>query len=208
MMKFKKVVFMVLVMSIVAALPAFGLDIVPNDDCTIRSGTNYDAATGDFGLFIKNSSDVSYLEFTLGSTTATDVYLNLYHPLEGGGPDSPWDIVVKAAEYSFEESTFTDDDIGDTWSSIGTIEDVETLDVWYTLDVTTWYNANLGNTMSMFLTRDSQPSGSGVVFEDKEGSLTGEGATYGPSLDVTEVPEPATMLLLGLGGLALIRKKR
>ena len=53
-------------------LVCFGaVRINPNDDVTLRGSTNYNASD-PFGLFVKNSNDVSYIEFTLGSLPVTE----------------------------------------------------------------------------------------------------------------------------------------
>jgi len=92
-MMFKKFCFMVLIMGLIATSPEFSYDIFPNDDVAIRSGVNENAGTvhDSFGLFIKRSGDVSYMEYTLGNTAATDVTLKLWHPSEAG-PSTTWPL--------------------------------------------------------------------------------------------------------------------
>ena len=65
--------------------------------------------------------------------------------------------------------------LGQSWDSVGSLTSVQATNVLYTLDVTSWYNANLGKTMSMFMEAPFTPdSGDGVTFEDKECSNTGD----------------------------------
>jgi len=204
-MKCKNVVFVVLIAGLMITLPAFGtLVITPNDDVTLRGSTNYNAHS-PFGLFVKNSSDVSYMEYTLGGVAATEAKLVLHN--DDSGVSSPWTIVVKGDEFSFDETTFNDTYAGSGWSQVGTIPGVMSV-AFYEMDLTTWYNDNLGKTMSLFLTRDAQPGGSGPIFEDREGTKTGNALMYGPRIELTPVPEPGTMLLLSTGIGLLIRRRK
>ena len=54
--------------------------INPNDDVTLRGSTNYNASS-PFGLFVKNSDDVSYMEYTLGSSAASEAKLVLHNDI-------------------------------------------------------------------------------------------------------------------------------
>jgi len=159
--------------------------LYPNNDCTVRGTTNYNASD-PFGLFVKNATDVSYIEFTTGGATATSAILQIHND----DPDltANWDIVVKGAQYSFNEATFTGTDTSG-WTTVGTIQDVMAVD-FYTLDITTFYNNNLNQTITLYLTRNTQPSGSGPIFEDREGTKTGNGTTYGPQIDVSTGAAP------------------
>jgi len=196
---------LVVMMGLMVAAPALAtLRINPNDDVTIRGSTNYNA-TSVFGLFVKNSSDVSYMEYTLGSVEASEAKLVLHN--DDAGVTSPWEIVIKGSEFDFDETSFNDGSAGSGWAVAGTIPGVMAID-FYEMNVTAWYNANLGKTMSLFMTRDSQPGGSGPIFEDREGTKTGDAVMYGPRLEVTEVPEPATLLLLSAGVGLMIRRRR
>ena len=165
---------------LMAHLPTFADTLYPNDDVTIRGSTNYNASD-PFGLFVKNSGDVSYIEYTLGSLPVTEAKLVLHN--DDTGVSNPWTIVVKGDEFSFDEATFNTTFAGSGWPQVGTIPNVMAV-AFYEMDLTTWYNNNLGKTMSLFMTRDTQPSGSGPIFEDREGTKTGDALTYGPRLEV------------------------
>lgn len=178
--------------------------IDPFGDTTVRGSTNKNASS-PFGLFVKNSSDVSYLEFNLGGTAVPGAKLVLHN--DDAGVSALWDVVVNAEEFTFDEASFNDSGLGTSWANVGTIPGVMAID-FYELDITDWYNANLGKTMSMYLTRVNQPSGSGPIFEDREGTKTGDAVSFGPRIET--VPEPASLLLMAVsaGGLLLSRKRR
>ena len=204
MMHLRKTVPSAIVMALMIQLVCFGATIRPNDDVTVRGSTGYNASS-PFGLFVKNSSDVSYMEYTLGGVAATEAKLVLHN--DDDGVSNPWTIVIKGSEFSFDETTFANSSAGSGWSQVGTIPGVMAID-FYEMDLTTWYNDNLGKTMSLYMTRDAQPGGSGPIFEDREGTKTGDALTYGPRLEVNEIPEPATILLLSTGLGLMIRRRR
>ena len=165
----------------------------------IRSGSNKNASS-PFGLFVKNAGDVSYMEYTLGNVAVPEAKLVLHN--DDAGVSALWTIVVKGAEFSFDEATFNDTYAGSGWAQVGTIPNVMAID-FYEMDLTTWYNNNLGKTMSLFMTRDVQPGGSGPIFEDREGTKTGDAAEYGPRI----IPEPSCLVLM-LAGLGLLARRR
>ena len=99
-MKCKKMICVALIMGLMVTLPAFGaVRINPNDDVTLRGTTNYNASD-PFGLFVKGSGDVSYMEYTLGNIAALDAKLVLWQG--DTGVSNPWTIVVKGDEYNFD----------------------------------------------------------------------------------------------------------
>ena len=72
---------------------------------------------------------------------------------------------------------------------------------WYTIDITSWYGAGKesltgGEDLTIRYTMNPDPGG----YVRMHGSYT--------SVILTTVPEPMTIALLGLGGLALLRKRR
>ena len=184
----QKMTIITIALVLIVHLPTFGATLYPNDDLTIRNSANKNASS-PFGLFVKNSSDVSYMEYTLGNIVATEAKLVLHN--DDAGVTSPWTIVLKGSEFSFDETTFNDTFAGSAWSQVGTIPNVKAI-AFYEMDMTAWYNDNLGKTMSLFMTRDAQPGGSGPIFEDSEGTKTGDALTYGPRLEVTAAPAKAT----------------
>ncbi len=196
--KIKKVLIITWVLALIPHHSNFAATLYPNDDVTLRGSTNYNASD-PFGLLVKNFTDVSYLEFTLGSIAATEAKLILWQG--DTGVSNPWTIVVKGDEYNFDEATITSGP-GSTWPVVGTFDVTGTtsnppVQAFYEMDLTDWYNNNLGKTMSLFMTRNVQPAGSGPIFEDREGTKTGDGVNYGPRIILDPVAAPPRMDDLG-----------
>jgi len=130
----------------IGSIPAFGDTITPNDDCTTRGSTNYNASH-PFGLFVKNSDDVGWVEFTIGNDAVTDATLDIY---QAWTPvPSTWTILVKGYVYNFNETTFTGTSTA-SWTTVGTIPNVSAVGS-YSLDITDFYNNNLGSTVTFWL---------------------------------------------------------
>lgn len=153
---------------------------------------------GELGLMIKGSTQVSYLEFTLGSAPVTEAKLVLYQDDGGVKPLVTWTAVVRGAEFSFDEKTFNTAGAGNDWPLLGTFEIVGTpVTRFYEFDVTDWYNDNLGRTMSIYLSAltNADPE-CGPIFDDREGTRTGNPAVYGPRIEVTPAtPAPCSSLV-------------
>ena len=202
-MKLKKVILTCVIVLQMAGLPAFADVIYPSDDVTLRGSTNYNASP-PFGLFVKNAGDVSYMEFDFGDTEAIEAVITLHN--DDAGVSNPWEVVVRGTEFAFDETTFTGTDVSG-WTRVGTIPGVMEI-AFYSLDLTDFYNDNLGKTMTLHLGRDIQPSGSGPIFEDREGTKTSDALQYGPRIDITPIPEPSCLLLMAFGAGLLARRRR
>jgi hypothetical protein len=84
---------------------------------------------------------------------------------------------------------------------------------WYAVDVTGFWNANLGQKITMSVNFVTDPGADGPIFEDTQGTAfanTAYGAIAGSGPRVvTVVPEPSCLALISLGGvLALLRRRR
>ncbi len=185
-MALSRAVLSVLLAVIFLCCASHAESIYPNDDCSTRGSTNYNAVS-PFGLLVKNSSDVGWIEFDLGATAVTTATLIVHN--DDTGVSNPWDIVVRGAEYDFSEATFSGTGVSG-WEVVGTIPAVMEV-AFYSLDITSFYNAHLGQRVTFQLGRNVQPGGSGPIFEDREGTKTGDGATYGPQLEVVSAPDYA-----------------
>lgn len=177
-----KMVFGSIALALVIALPVLGTTIYPNDDCMTRGSTNYNA-TSVFGLLVKGASDLSWVEFDLADFAATEATLSIY---QAWSPvHNAWEIVVKGAEFEFDETTFTGTNAS-SWTRIGTIPGVQDKAT-YSLDITDFYNDHLGKTVTFQFGCEVQPNGDGPIFEDREGTLTGDGSLYGPKLNINSM---------------------
>jgi hypothetical protein len=201
-MKVMKMVCVLAALVALTGMQAQGTVIYPNDDCSTRGSTLYNA-TSPFGLLVKNSSDVAWVEFDLGETPAELARLVLHN--DDTGVTNPWEITVKGAEFNIDTASFTGTNVSD-WENVGSIPGVLAVD-FYSLDVTDFYNSHLGQTVTLQLGRASQPSGSGPIFEDIEGTKTGDGLTYGPRLEVTPVPEPSCVVMMLVGAAYVYRRR-
>ena len=68
--------------------------------------------------------------------------------------------------------------------TVGSIPGVRADNQYHTLDITSFYNNNLGKTMTLHLGRDVQPAGNGPIFGDKEGTRTDTVPSDGPKLSI------------------------
>ena len=55
---------------------------------------------------------------------------------------------------------------------------------YHDLDMTTFYNNNLGRTVTLRLYRDVQPGGNGPIFGDKEGTRVDTTPSQGPKISI------------------------
>ena len=225
-----------------SALPSSGATLFPNDDVFVETSsdgtitTTYDGhlLSGDavFGLGAANGVASgrrrSYLEFTLGSDQVSSAKLMLYNywgAAMGGGsnPSASGQIRLRGAsiatpiEFTEPAASSVTDFVPPLEASFGTILTTAAGAItnvgWYEFDITSWYNARLGQTTSLML-RGTQTGGFDFpLFEDRENSafLNGSDNTLinsGPRIEIVVVPEPATLALLPLGGLIFYLARR
>ncbi len=86
-------------------------------------------------------------------------------------------------EYEFDETIFTGTDVS-AWTVVGSIPDVRSDNQYHNLDITSFYNNNLGKTVTLQISRDVQPAGNGPVFGDKEGTRLDANPSQGPKISI------------------------
>lgn len=191
--------------------PAWGAVIAPEDDVTYRNATRYNGASG-LGLFTKGNgtSDRGYVEFVADTTAATSATLKLYN--FWGTPQGKtvnFDIRVRGIGENEAGYVQWTDTAGpapsgtshESWTLVGDFH-VDSTPAWYTLDITSLYNANLGQRMT-FSIRAVTGTGDGPIFEDKENT-----GTTGNAPHIEWVPEPASLLLFSFALPLLKRRAR
>ncbi len=136
--------------------------ILANDDCYVDNGVCKD----NLGIIVKTVNNRNgWIEFTLGSTAVGSATLRLY---ENNDDPSNTTVNVRGATYNFNEGTFTGTDTT-SWTDLGTLN-VNISQTWYTVDITSFYNSHLGQTVTFHLKPITSP-GNSATFEDREGSL-------------------------------------
>lgn len=194
-----------------AALPAHGVILLPNDDAYAQSDDNSNPHD-DLGLAVKGDPGrrTGYIEFDIPAEM-TEGTLYLYGQAVAGNMEVKinwtvhefdetvltwlnrpsdaltWDGVAKPAQSKFTVS-------GDTF-------------VWYSVPLDRVVaNGGLGETVTFMVRCQSSDAPEDLSwFEDREGTLTGNTAN-GPYIDY--VPEPNTMLLIGLATAPLLMARR
>lgn len=215
---------------------ASGAIIAPNDDTYVRAsssarGINYDmpGGSGAGGLLMKNQTGDQYvtlIEYTIPNTAVTSATFNATY-FRSWASNVAWSFRLQGVVASFDESTLTYNtgysgsalqngpftvltgaDIAMPGGTTGVGNQDLDPPILITVDITSFFNANLGQTVSFRCasTTSSSIGNAGGSFEDRELSRTGN-ANYAPFLAYTPVPEPASALLV-LGALPLIRRRR
>lgn len=172
----------------IVSLSACGTALHPNDDTTVRPG--HGVMDEWLGLLVKyNPVGHIYIEFTLGSTEAAEAILSLYNYWTYQDPNQ--DVEIRGGVWAFDETLLTWEGVPETgsWPVVAGPFNVSGPARWYTLDITDFYNAYLGETVSFHLYATSG-TGDGPVFVDREGTDAPEYGYYnepsqGPRIDVT-----------------------
>jgi hypothetical protein len=204
-------------MVVACAVPVLGARIDTVNDVTVRYNNNVYNNTSVYGLMAKNGGDRAYVEFTLDSTPATSATLSLYSAWYKSTAPVNYDIQITGGVASFNE------DVASTAQALAALEPgwvnacsqfhVDNTPKWYNLDITSFYNSHLGQTVTLAIRpTGSSNTGDGPIFADHEGTPMGTGGSvfpggpgYEPHIDW--VPEPASLVFLGLGSL-LARRRR
>ncbi|HOA74596.1 MAG TPA: DNRLRE domain-containing protein [Phycisphaerae bacterium] len=202
------------IVSVVAACTSMSVaaTILPEDDVTYRGATRYNN-TNVFGMFTKGdgAADRGYIEFALGSEAASSAVLKLYN-YWGAPHGKTVNATVRLRAISEDEPgyvTWTDTagpapsgTAHEDWTILVDSFAVDSTPQWYTFDITSFYNANLGEKVTISIRCLTNPAGDGPIFEDKENT----GGT-GMAPHIEWVPEPASLALLVMGSLMLARRR-
>lgn len=205
---------------------ASGAIIYANDDTYLdqqNGNTNRDnPGTGllsTAGILMKNQTGqqrIGLMEFTLPNTAVTGATINVYY-FRSWSAGVAWTMQISGKAASFDETTITWNNASGITGGTTNIGPVQNMPggnsgqdvvpgLWYSVDMTSFFNANLGQTVTLVLRSTSSTSSgtAGGTVEDREASRTGNTANV-PY--ISYVPEPASALLL-LGALPLIRRRR
>lgn len=190
--------------------------LLPNDD-TFLDQTSGGTVRDNGGILIKGQSGqqrIGIIEFTLPDVTVESATLNLLHVRSWS--DLSWKLQVSGKQAEFDETAITWNNstlqstvgvtlIGDPLTMVGGNSGQDVVPPqWRTVDMTDFFNANKGTTVTLFLKNTDNDGQRGGTIEDREGSRTGDPAN-GPY--ISYVPEPSSLLCLGLASLALVRRR-
>jgi hypothetical protein len=128
-------------------------------------------------------------------------------------------VLVRAAKQSWDGSTLTWNNapfgsdkkeygVNYDWENLDTTTVTDTQDAWFWWDVTPavvgWLNGSLANNGLLIVPKFQDSVTNKTTYQF---GAAGNG-DIAPQLEITYTPEPATMGLLSIGGLALLRRKR
>lgn len=204
------------VLMLALSVPSLASIIIASDDVTFRGSTRHNNSD-PFGLFARGGSDRAYASFTLDNTPATSATLNLYNAWNKATSPVNRDVQITAGPGGFDELTVTEPTINAIEAGFAPTLPQNTFHVndvpqWYTLDITNFYNAHLGQTVSIAI-RVIAGGGDGPIFADHEGTPQLGASipfTGGPGFEphINWVPEPATLLMLVTGVALLVGRRR
>lgn len=199
------------------SVPIWGEQILPTDDATWRVNSRYDAHSV-LGLFTKadGGADRAYLQFQLGAAPVSLAELKLYSywGTSTGGATVNADVRIRGISQSDAGYVNWTEEAGpapsgtahESWDVLVDSFHVNDTPQWFTFDVTDFYNANLGEkvTMSLRCTYNEDWHYDGPIFVDKEG-IQGHYNDLSPHI---LIPEPTGLLLALFGAVALPRRRR
>lgn len=196
-------------------VPASGTTITTENDVTFNNSSRVNGSD-PLGLFAKGGGRRAYVEFVLDSTPATSATLNLYSAWNKETAPVNVNVQITGGPGAFNEDTVEEPEINAIEAGFSPTLPQNTFHVdntpqWYSLDITSFYNAHLGQTVTMAIRVVGAIPADGPIFADHEGTtmldatipFTG-GTGFGPNIEW--VPEPASLLLLVLGA-GLIRRR-
>ncbi len=216
-----------LAISAIAQHPAMGAIILANDDTYLDQTASttvrdYPGISQTGGILMKGqtgSQRIGIIEFTLPNVTVTSATLNVLH-IRSWAANTSWVMRVFGKVADFDENTITwsnSPGVGDTGAGSGAVQLGPDLTMaggnsgqdvsppqWKTIDITAFFNANKGQTVTFVLKNTDNNSQKGGTVEDREGARTGNPANA-PYIEW--VPEPASLALLA-GGMALALRRR
>lgn len=127
-------------------------------------------------------------------------------------------VLVRAAKQSWDGSTLTWNNapfgndkmeygVNIDWENLDTTTVTDTQDAWFWWDVTPavegWLDGSLANNGLLIVPKFGNGGNNWTVYQF---GAAGDG-DIAPKLEITYTPEPATMGLLSLGGLVLLRRR-
>jgi len=191
---------------------AFADVIIWAEEDTFTSQKSGETATNfnGQGLLVKSqvgSRRSSWVECVLGTVQAQSASLCLYLSSIPSGWGTSHTVIVVANQYNMNEATLTYNTAPSTttWTTM-TGWTASAIGQYYSADVTSFYNANLGKRCTFKITQ-SDSNSVGGAYEDTESKY---GTTNYPYLNVAPIPEPGGLLALGSAmiGLAGIVTRR